>query len=173
MHGMDPLSALGLAAAVVQFVDFGFRLVNDARQRYKSVSSGRILELVHLSTIAADLGQLSTNIRDESSRLGRPVGFKTGSSENVLREICQQCIDINAEMEKVIKLWESTQSETSKEAVFAFGFMGRRRKDKFGGRLEKDPMFSDLLSDSRIALWKAQLESIRSRMVTTSVAALW
>lgn len=167
---MDPITALGIAAAVVQFVDFGFRLVNDARQKYKSVS-GRTLELVKLSTIATDLAQLSTNIQDESSRLGRQPA--PGSSELVLREICQQCIDINVEIEKAVKLWKAKQSETDEELTFTFGLLRERRRDKLTGVLEKPDMFSDALSDSRMKAWRTQLDSIRLRMITASVAALW
>lgn len=35
---MDPLTALGLAANIVQFVDFGFKLLGGAREIYSSAS---------------------------------------------------------------------------------------------------------------------------------------
>jgi hypothetical protein len=35
---MDPLTAFGLAANIIQFIDFGFKLLSDAREIYESVS---------------------------------------------------------------------------------------------------------------------------------------
>jgi hypothetical protein len=54
---MDPLSALSVAAAVVQFVDFGTRVLSDARHIYES-SSGQTSMNLELSTVANDLSRL-------------------------------------------------------------------------------------------------------------------
>lgn len=42
---MDPVSAIGVAAAVVQFVDYGMRILSRARQIYRSIPGGLDTEL--------------------------------------------------------------------------------------------------------------------------------
>jgi hypothetical protein len=54
---MDPLSALSVAAAVVQFVGFGTRVLSNARHIYES-SSGQTSTNLELSTVANDLSRL-------------------------------------------------------------------------------------------------------------------
>lgn len=38
---MDPLTAIGLASAIVQFVDFSYTLVSEAREMYSSAKGAR------------------------------------------------------------------------------------------------------------------------------------
>ena len=49
---MDPLSALSLAACVVQFLDFGSKLVRETKE---IVDGGSTLSVEHLSRITVDL----------------------------------------------------------------------------------------------------------------------
>lgn len=49
---MDPLTALGLAANIAQFIDFGSKLVSATEE---IASAGQSISVAHLSTIAADL----------------------------------------------------------------------------------------------------------------------
>jgi hypothetical protein len=58
---LDPLTALGLAGNVIQFVDFACKLFKGTRSIYKS-SSGVGKENDVLETIAADLSRLVSGI---------------------------------------------------------------------------------------------------------------
>lgn len=62
---MDPLSGLAVGAAVIQFVDFGTRLLKGTHGVYNS-TSGQSAELIELSTISTDLTQL---LQDAESKL--------------------------------------------------------------------------------------------------------
>jgi hypothetical protein len=58
---MEPLTALGLAGNIVQFVDFACKLFEGARTIYKSASSSSD-EYAVLHVIATDLSRLSGEI---------------------------------------------------------------------------------------------------------------
>ena len=88
---MDPLSALGLASAIVQFVDFGFILVSECRELYESIN-GATKENFELETITKDLAQLTTNLLPEASH-GLP-----SQNDNALRKLAQMCRDIAKEL---------------------------------------------------------------------------
>ncbi|MCJ1250573.1 hypothetical protein MMC30_007801 [Trapelia coarctata] len=63
---MDALSALSLASAVVQFVDFGSKLFVRGAQLYRS-PEGALLDNVELGSIAEDLRCISTGLRASRS----------------------------------------------------------------------------------------------------------
>ena len=72
MHAamLDPFSALSLAAETIQFVDFSSKIVLGATELYQS-TTGSLTENVELSTIVADFGEISSNLRvyDRESHL--------------------------------------------------------------------------------------------------------
>lgn len=63
---MDPLTALGLAASVVQFLDFSGKLVSGAFVLYKSVDGATSLNSC-LEHIARDLSQLCNKMGAEAN----------------------------------------------------------------------------------------------------------
>jgi hypothetical protein len=76
---IDPMSALSIAAGVVQFVDFGKNLLSASYEIYRS-PSGETSEEVELSTIAKDLTALITQIKDRAGKLPRGEGHNTARS---------------------------------------------------------------------------------------------
>lgn len=92
---MDPLSALSVAAAVVQFVDYGTRILTDAREIYKS-SWGQTPKNLELSTVAIDLSQLSDEVDSRSSRLSLEKGRE---SEEVFLRLCRECKEISDDLQ--------------------------------------------------------------------------
>ena len=57
---MDPLTALGLAANIVQFVDFTSKLLSEAHERYKS---GSTADHNDINLLTSDLETLAEDIR--------------------------------------------------------------------------------------------------------------
>ncbi|KAE8441140.1 hypothetical protein EG329_005823 [Mollisiaceae sp. DMI_Dod_QoI] len=55
---MDPVTCLGIVSAVVQFVDFGTKLVSEGKELYRS-ANGASKENIELEKIAADLSLMS------------------------------------------------------------------------------------------------------------------
>ncbi|OAG42303.1 hypothetical protein AYO21_03471 [Fonsecaea monophora] len=58
---LDPLSAIGLAANIVQFIDFSRRLISDAKEIYHS-TNGVTTENVELQDVAESLSRLSSTL---------------------------------------------------------------------------------------------------------------
>jgi len=68
---LDPLSAIGLARNIVQFVDFSFKLIAETRDIYHA-ATGATTNGVLLSAIAHDIQKLSDQLASSNSR---PTGF--------------------------------------------------------------------------------------------------
>ena len=95
---MDPLSGLSVAAAVVQFVDFGTRLLKGTHQVYNS-SSGQSAEVIELSAISTDLTQL---LQDAESKLRAKPLDGSQSSEDTFHGLCRKCEATKDAIQKVI-----------------------------------------------------------------------
>ena len=59
---MEPLTALGLAASVAQFIDFGSKLVGKTREIAKAGSS---VSVAHLSTLTSDLIDINDSLESK------------------------------------------------------------------------------------------------------------
>jgi hypothetical protein len=88
---MDPLSALGLAGNIVQFIDFGSKLVCKGRQIYKS-SDGALDRHVDLEAITNDLVLLSAQI--EPSKYRNQESDHQSKEEAVLLKLTTACNDV-------------------------------------------------------------------------------
>ncbi|KAK4443384.1 hypothetical protein QBC34DRAFT_417209 [Podospora aff. communis PSN243] len=124
---MEPLSALSVAAAAVQFLDFGSRLISDARQIYCS-SQGMSPEFVELSRVAQDLSTLATDIDKKLHAVGLsgvPVGpydsgDKQGEPERALYRLCLECKEIEAELQGAIRNLQARGTTKLQLAVNSF-----------------------------------------------------
>jgi hypothetical protein len=66
---MDPLSALSLAGNIVQFVDFGLKLLSGAVELYKS-PSGTLAAHHELELVTTDLSALVIKLRQSFDQGG-------------------------------------------------------------------------------------------------------
>ena len=104
---MDPLSALSVAAAAVQLLEFGSRLISDVRQIYCS-SQGMPSEFVDLSRIAKDLSVMSAEIDAKLHASGlngsssNPSMNLEGESEQTLYRLCLECKAIESELQTAL-----------------------------------------------------------------------
>jgi hypothetical protein len=88
---MDPVSALGVAAAVVQFADFGYRFITNAIELYKS-PSGEKAEYIELSNVSQDLSRLADAI-------GAKLGKNKGPAEEIFCRLHDECLSTNEELQ--------------------------------------------------------------------------
>lgn len=91
---MDPLSALAIAAAVVQFADFGFRLLKSAHELYKS-PSGQRSDYIELSIVSQDLSRLADAVR---AKLGEHAGL----AGEVFLRLCGDCASTKDELQNML-----------------------------------------------------------------------
>jgi len=93
---LDPLSALSVAGAIVQFVQFSSKLISKGHELYKS-TDGASLGHAELETIAKDLQELN-------GRLSSPAGSKEGRQTNwkdsgdSLTRLSEQCSVVASEL---------------------------------------------------------------------------
>lgn len=86
---MDPLTALSLAGTVVQFVDFGSKLITSSVQLYKKGELD-----VHAQATSA-----TNDILDFTIKLRRNLRVPDGSAaltedDNLLKSICEGCDEL-------------------------------------------------------------------------------
>ncbi|CAM1503537.1 Fc.00g011280.m01.CDS01 [Cosmosporella sp. VM-42] len=171
---MDPLSALGVAAGVVQFIDFGTRLVSEVGQLYLS-PSGRTAEEVELTTVASDLAQLGRNVDSETTALARSVPAE-GSSEAILLRICEECVAAARELDTAIQALRSSGLGPS----FKFGDQQGHFDDFNSGKMNKISKAAYSFATAIRSVtsfnaerWRRTLSDLRMRMMSASLTVLW
>jgi hypothetical protein len=148
---MDPLSALGLAASVVQFIQFGGSLVSKSHEIYTS-SDGKLAANIECETATTRLIGLTNRLKDSL----RDAGSKGQSADEfAIEAICGDCIEISkellAQLKKLVleekhkwRKWKSfrqaLKSVWSKEGI-----------DKIAGRLAtfRQELVSHLIVSTR------------------------
>jgi hypothetical protein len=94
---MDPFSALSLAGNIIQFVDFGARLLSNARELYRSP--------VGSLSVHDEITLVTTDLETLVKRLRGPVNARPSSEENdnqlqTLRKICGEAATVAEELLK-------------------------------------------------------------------------
>jgi hypothetical protein len=92
---MDPLTALSVAGTIVQFVDFGNKLLTSSVELYKS-SQGLLQAHEELELVTGDLISVVAKLRDIF-----PASVVTHAGNHGLREfhtICEEAIKIAGEL---------------------------------------------------------------------------
>ncbi|KAI1423282.1 hypothetical protein F5Y12DRAFT_798597 [Xylaria sp. FL1777] len=151
---MDPLSALGVAAAAVQFLDFGCRVLADTRKIYKS-STGSSTQSVELWTVSRDLVTLTTEVE---AKLGA-AKWETenaGASEQVFVRLCDECRDISRELQDMISKVQAKGITKLKLAMASFV-----------------QALNGMHSPAKIEQLKERLNQARQQMMMAVLVFLW
>lgn len=102
---MDPITALSLAAAVVQFVDFGSRLAKDAYTNYKAAEGDPSAEKTEIE-LTAELSKLCSQLTKHFKSNEQP-----SDNELAIQKLAQAC---HNEAQSLVKLLAShTVPDTS------------------------------------------------------------
>ena len=86
---MDPLSALGVAAAVVQFLDFSSGLISGTYKIYKAEDGD--------APTNQTLRKVATDLKDISDQLNQK-----GDSQSGPEQLCRECLDVADELTSVL-----------------------------------------------------------------------
>ncbi|RYP70451.1 hypothetical protein DL771_005492 [Monosporascus sp. 5C6A] len=104
---MEPLSALSVAAAVVQFAHFGYNVIKGSYGVYES-SSHRTTNGIEPATISHDLSRLLENaeakLEDEWPRQPVPPS-PTNDGESpgdIFRRLCGECREIKSTLDEIL-----------------------------------------------------------------------
>ncbi len=98
---LDPFTALSLASCIVQFVDFGSKLLSASGELHRS-AEGALVENVELEVIAKDVIQLN-NMLAISARSPTDTRQLT-KDEEALRKLAESCKLVANELLLVLEL---------------------------------------------------------------------
>ncbi|KAE9375911.1 hypothetical protein N431DRAFT_481115 [Stipitochalara longipes BDJ] len=92
---LDPLTALSVAGTIVQFVDFGTKILSRSRQLYHSTKGALALD--------EELDLIITHLTKLTAKLIRPLSTpstenEASEEEQALRELCDACNTVAQEM---------------------------------------------------------------------------
>ncbi len=124
---MDPLSALSLAAAVAQFVDFGFKILGNAREIHGSLS-GATRENQSLEKATLEMQRLTDKL------VGSQVKGLT-DDDKMLDGLVTECRSLSSQL---LNLLNTTKARDSKSKTQIFSAAVRsKRSEKEKLRLQR------------------------------------
>jgi hypothetical protein len=106
---MDPLTAIGLASAIVQFVDFSTKLIGGAREIYHSTTGS--------TTQNVTLGVVVIEMRAWSSKRSSPGPSSIQSEEKAICSLAKECQKLSGE---ILELIQKTKPKKQKSRTEAF-----------------------------------------------------
>jgi hypothetical protein len=125
---MDPVSALGVAAAVVQFADFGYRFIKNAAELY---NSGEKAEYIELSNVSQDLSRLADAV-------GAKLGENKGPADEIFCRLRDECLSTNEELQsKLVKVRTRVSLNSSRIKLAADGLRAAFNEVQIGGDIDK------------------------------------
>ncbi|KAJ3550300.1 hypothetical protein NM208_g53 [Fusarium decemcellulare] len=129
---MDPFAAIGLAGNVIAFVDFGFKVVNAARE-FKESASGSTAENEHLKFLTTQIQGLTLALKTD-----KPASDMT-LDEQRLDNLVKECQSLSEDLLKLLHTLQvkSPNKKSKREAIGAV-FRNLRKKD------EKDDLVTRL-----------------------------
>ncbi|KAK1635619.1 hypothetical protein BDP81DRAFT_450488 [Colletotrichum phormii] len=164
---MDPFTALGLAAAIIQFVEFGAKLVSNSREIYVS-TDGRTKEHETLDEICSDLRFLVDDIDEAADLAGEPT--KRIDEEVALRKLAEKCRNTALELQSLLKSLYCTPGgrvASLKQALRAA--WGKRKVDDVEARLKE---YRQELMTHLVAITSNQQSSVLRELRTLKEATL-
>jgi hypothetical protein len=124
---MDPLTALGLASNIVQFVDYTRKLISGARELYVS-SSGAKRENLELESIVRNIQELAERVRHGNTEQKEMVA----NQDKQLLDLSDQCVAVSTELLSVLDSLKVKGPDRSWES-FHQAFKSQRKKGEIEG----------------------------------------
>ena len=127
---MDPLTAISLASAIVQFVDFSSKLIAEGRQIYQSLEGASRANL-HVEDITNHINSLNNHLL-QSDRRHSQTGVSSGS-ETALRGLATACRTVADELLKLLnelKVDKHSQGAQRKLETFRKAVLTQKSKNK-------------------------------------------
>jgi hypothetical protein len=125
---MESFAALGIAANIAQFIDYGIKLTSTASEIYRS-PSGTTKENVLLGDIMADLEVISSRLINQSEN-GHP-SIQLSKEQCAMRQLAQHCHRISGELQQILSdlsIADNTQLSRTKAILQVFRHRNKRGK---------------------------------------------
>jgi hypothetical protein len=94
---MDPLSVVSLVGTIVQFVDFGGKLLSNAVELYRS-PIGTLAAHHELELVTTDLQALISKLRQSLYSGNEPPGQETASQRESFEVLCDEAVKVAEEL---------------------------------------------------------------------------
>lgn len=117
---MDPISAAGLASAVLAFVEFSWKLVKGSYDIYHS-DTNTPADAASISAVLKDLNDVTKTLRVDCHGSSRHCDF--------LKELATQCLAVSGELSTFLKDLERKEGNKVWRSVEAKWNMMRKEKD--------------------------------------------
>ena len=118
---LDPLTAIGLASAIVQFFDFSTKLVHDAKEIYES-TSGATEANRGLEVVVDNMKNLYSTLRAEDPSL-------QSDAELALCHIAKECDSLSTEIFEILQKIKPKKSNSfissSSTAIKSMWYAGK------------------------------------------------
>jgi hypothetical protein len=154
--GMDPLTAISFAGTVVQFVDFGTKIVKSSREIYKSIS-GSLPANEELDLVLTDLSLMVEKLRHPPPSIG--TSAKDAEDQKALVTLCDACLVIARDLQKGLNdlkvSGKHRKLESLKQGLRSAWTEGKRRELVERLELLKDEMTTNILVDLRSGSFSA------------------
>ena len=155
-YTMDPTSALSVAAAVVQLVDFGRSLLSGTLEIYNS-ASGLTNKSSDIAAIASDLSALSKEVEDRLSAT-QSTAATASLSEDIFVRLCGDCRAIADELQDAVSTVQAKINSSSKYARLTYSFLSVLREK---------------WSTNDIESIHGRLKEVQQRITTAVLVFLW
>lgn len=96
---MDPLSALGLASNIIQFVQFASKLIAESQEAYDSID-GVSQRNANLESIASSLIGLHQQLAKDAYRA---PGVELSAAEAQLQRLVTESVEISEELIRIVR----------------------------------------------------------------------
>jgi hypothetical protein len=125
---LDPITALGVAGNLVQFIDFGLKATSKAREIHKS-AAGTLQENIDIEAIAEDLAAVTKELE---------LSSVTPTSNSNLDDVCVRCKKTAADLLSALKALkvegERSKVKSVRQALKAI--LGKKGVEEMKTRLE-------------------------------------
>ena len=108
---LDPLTAIGLASAIVQFVDFSTKIFHGAQEVYES-ASGATEENRSLEVVVSDMKRLSSKLK----ATGRA---QQSDDEKALCSLAEECHGLSTDLFELLQKAKPKDSKSRRQAALA------------------------------------------------------
>jgi hypothetical protein len=170
---MDPLSALAIAAAVVQFVDFSAKLISRGRAKRKGSTTAvpeSGFERVELEKLSQELTLFTSKVHDASN--GIPYDGTTESGARLqFAQLGDECNSIAMEFQAVLaQLRDGRPGISVGLAKFWTKPLPRNPEPSSD---DVHPPFRGFWSNEQGSAMRMRLDELRARVETALLFSLW
>ncbi|KAK8123134.1 hypothetical protein PG984_011804 [Apiospora sp. TS-2023a] len=160
---MEPLTALGIAANIAQFLGYGTKLIATAREVHRS-TEGLTQQIATLETVYGELSTVSSTFKLSSQPPGK-LGWDAVAYEKSIQDIARVCQDDCDTLLELTKQLKRVFMELTNISIWQSTYIGQLSK------LRDDQKGLALYQNSKFEQIKHEVENLRRFLHTEASSA--